>query len=118
MWLSYRYGQAYSDPTAVSGRALLIWSNATASKTITLPSAVRRLVVRAKGDQCYGAPRMSVWIDGKRVLSSYVYHTEWATYTAWAELSAGSHSLGVKFDNDYYGACDRNLRVDLLTFVK
>jgi hypothetical protein len=61
---------------------------------------------------------MSVWVDGNRILSSYVSQTRWAAYTAWANIPAGSHTLRVTFDNDYYGACDRNLRVDLLSFVR
>jgi hypothetical protein len=45
----------------------MIWSNATATGTFST-TAARRLVVRARGDQCDGAPRMTVAVDGRTVL--------------------------------------------------
>lgn len=116
MWLPYGYGQTFADRWASGGRALLIWSNAGASKTVTLASATTRLTVWAKGDQCYGAPRMTVSVDGRRAFSAYVTSTRWTAYSAWAPVSAGTHRVKVTFDNDYYGRCDRNLRADRLAF--
>lgn len=112
--LPYGYGRAYSDGTASSGRALLIWSNASATRTVNLSRAVTTLAVWAKGDQCNGAPRAVVYVDGLRKFVAYVSATKWTAYTAQVPLAAGSHIVRVTFDNDYYGACDRNLRVDAI----
>jgi hypothetical protein len=59
---------------------------------------------------------MVVYIDGQRSLSTYVSGTRWTAYTMAAKLAAGSHTVRVAFDNDYYGWCDRNLRVDAMDF--
>src|SRR5919108_182883 len=59
-------GQVYADSAASGGQALLIWSNATASKQVSTPSFTQ-LQVRARGDQCKGAPKMTVAANGKLV---------------------------------------------------
>jgi hypothetical protein len=58
---------------------------------------------------------MVVSIDGVQVMSTYVSATQWSAYTATTSVAAGSHTVKVTFDNDYYGSCDRNLRADALT---
>ena len=112
--LPYGYGRVYADRTASNGRALLIWSNASASRTVSLSGATTSLTVWAKGDQCNGAPHMIVYIDGIRRVSTSVPATRWTAFTARVGLAAGSHVVRVTFDNDYYGSCDRNLRVDAI----
>ena len=109
-------GQTYADSAASGGRALLIWSNASASKTVALPGAATGLTVWAKGDQCNGAPRMKVSVDGKTILTAYVTSTSWAPYSALVAVAAGTHVVKLTFDNDYYRSCDRNLRADRLAF--
>src|SRR5664280_2669963 len=61
-------GAPVSDPGASGSRALLIWSNATATGSVA-GVATDTIVVTARGDQCAGAPQMSVTIDGRIVLS-------------------------------------------------
>ena len=96
---------------AASG-ALKIWSTATATGTVT-SRATRRITVRARGEQCNGAPRMIVSVDGHIALDVNVGATSWTDYAADLPLSDGSHALGVRFDNDFNSAtCDRNLLVD------
>ena len=110
-------GMTYSDSAASGGRAKLIWSNAAATGTVSLHAA-RRISVRARGDQCAGAPRMVVEIDGQALLTATVGATGWTTYAADAGLADGAHSLAVRFTNDAQsGGCDRNLRVDSITFT-
>ena len=105
-----------SDSTASAGRGLLLSANVAASTTVSV-TAARRLVVRARGDQCEGAPRMAVSVDGSRKLDVAVTATGWADYAVDAGLANGSHTVAVAFTNDAQGAngCDRNLRVDKLT---
>jgi endoglucanase len=108
-------GTTVSEPSASAGRELLIWSNATATTTVTT-TAARRLDVRARGDQCQGAPQMTVTVDGRAVLTQSVSSTTWTTVGADVALANGSHSVSVSFDNDAMaGGCDRNLRLDTLT---
>lgn len=108
-------GTTFSDSTASGGRALLIWSDGHASQDFTT-SGVRTITVRAKGDQCAGAPQMKLSVDGTDVLSATVPATSWTDYTASAALADGPHTIGIAFTNDYTGGgCDRNLRVDRVT---
>jgi hypothetical protein len=109
-------GTAYPDSAAGGGQALLIWSNATASATVTTASA-RSISVRARGDQCAGAPRMVVAVDGAAVIVQNVTSTGWATYGGNVALPDGAHTVSISLTNDYLdGACDRNLRIDRLDF--
>jgi endoglucanase len=92
--------------------ALKIWSTATASGAFN-SRATRRITVRARGEQCNGAPRMIVSVDGRVALDVNVSATSWTDYAADLPLSDGSHSLAIRFDNDFRSAtCDRNLLVD------
>jgi endoglucanase len=108
-------GMTVSEPSASGGRELLIWSNATATATVTT-TAARRLVVRVRGDQCQGAPQMTVRVDGRVLLTQSVSSTTWTTAGGDVALANGSHSVSVSFDNDAMaGGCDRNLRLDTIT---
>jgi endoglucanase len=96
---------------------LKIWSTATASGSFT-SRATRRITVRARGEQCAGAPRMTVSVDGRVALDVNVTATSWTDYAADLALNDGSHSLTVRFANDYRSAsCDRNLLVDRVTLT-
>jgi hypothetical protein len=115
--LSASAGMSYGDAAASGGRAKLIWSNGAATGTVTTRAA-RRITVRARGDQCAGAPRMVLEIDGQAILTASVSAVGWTTYAADAGLADGSHSLAVRFTNDAAGPdCDRNLRVDSIVFT-
>jgi endoglucanase len=95
----------------VSG-ALEIWSTATASGTMS-SRASKRITVRARGEQCSGAPRMIVSVDGRVALDVNVSATSWTDYAADLALDDGAHTLTVRFDNDFRNStCDRNLFVD------
>lgn len=113
-------GQTSNDSTASADRTLFVWSNATASKRITTSSLNNRIYIRARGDQCDGAPQMTVKVDGIERLWTRVGSTNWKTYTAvLPPLPAGQHTVEFLFTNDYKvpGKCDRNLRVDKASFA-
>ncbi len=106
-------GQAYSDSGASGGHGLLMWSNGTASQPFTTATS-GTLAIRARGDQCKGAPKMVVRVDGTEVLSTSVSGTSFNTYTSSAKFAAGTHELTVTYPNDYRTkSCDRNLRLDM-----
>ena len=108
-------GQTYA--AGGGGRALLLWSNATASGSVTT-SGAGRLSVWARGDKCGGAPRMTVRVDGGQVLSTSVSSSTFAVYGSTVDIPSGAHDVAVSYTNDYRSAtCDRNLRVDAITFT-
>lgn len=116
--LSAGSGKVFADATASAGNGLMVWSNATATGQVNLP-ATNRITVRAKGDQCNGAPQMVIKVDDAAVLTSTVAGTAWTDYSAAVNLPTGAHRISVAFTNDALAAgCDRNLRVDKLNFAE
>ena len=108
-------GAVLSESSAHGGRALRIWSNGSGSRSVSQTEASARLVVRARGEQCNGAPQMAVDVDGRRVLLSTVSATSYADYSANVSVGSGSHTVRVAFLNDYRSGCDRNLIVDTVS---
>jgi len=113
-----QWDYAYADSTASGGKAVALLSGGTLTGTVSFPSSVTSLTVVAKGDQCNGAPTMIVKVDGTTILNSQaVTSTSWADYSANVSLATGSHTLSIRFNNDYYNnSCDRNLYVDVTNF--
>jgi hypothetical protein len=111
-------GMVTNDAAASGGGALLIWSNGTASGSHTTDT-VARITVRARGEQCQGAPQMVVKIDNTQVLSQAVAATAWQDYGVNVDIAAGAHNVQVTFTNDFQvaGTCDRNLLVDKIVFT-
>ncbi len=103
-------GQVFADAAASGGAGLLLWSNATASGSTSTSAA--RIIVRARGDQCSGAPRMVVRVNDKQILSASVSSPTWTDHAGVFPLTV-VRSIRVSFTNDYRTkACDRNLRLD------
>jgi hypothetical protein len=110
-------GTTFADSSASGGRALLIWSNAGATATMA-SSGLQQVWVKARGDQCAGAPRMVVSLDGKTVMTRDVTQSTWTVFSASVGAADGDHTVAVAFTNDYRSAtCDRNLRVDKVTLT-
>lgn len=107
-------GQTFADNVASGGRAVVLWAPGRLTITTSTPAA-KRLVVRAKGDQCAGAPRMTVEMDGTTVLTTSVAATAWSDFGVNAGVAAGRHTFTIAFDNDHTNGCDRNLRVDKIS---
>ncbi|KAA0108326.1 carbohydrate-binding domain-containing protein [Mycolicibacterium sp. P1-5] len=111
-------GSMYSDAAASGRKALLLSTNSTATKSLSLPSATG-LVIRARGDQYNGAPVMTVSVDGVVVATTQVSSTSWTDYSIPVSLSAGTHTISLAFTNDLRqsAANDRNLRIDKITVI-
>jgi len=106
-------GQAVGDGSAAGGSSLLIWSNGTATATFTTSVKSAALAAVVKGDQCGGAPAMTVRVDGAVVTTRTVPQTTWTTARVAGSWAAGTHTVSVSFANDTRTAtCDRNLRLD------
>jgi hypothetical protein len=111
-----RAGGVITDTAASAGRALKLWSNASATGTVQLSQPSATLSVRARGQQCSGAPIVQVSVDGVRLLSAPVTATGYATTITNLPIAPGAHRVSVGFPNDLKSAtCDRNLIVDSLT---
>ncbi len=111
-------GRAFGDTTA-SGRAgLLVWSNGAAGTAVTTAAPSSGLVVRARGDQCDGAPVLAVTVDGSPAGTLPVPATSWTDYTLPGAWPAGVHRVQLAFTNDMATrSCDRNLRLDRVQLV-
>ncbi len=76
------------------------------------------ITVRAYGDQCNGAPSLTLAMDGTNVLTVSVSATSWTSYPVSRAVGAGSHTFTVSYTNDSKtSSCDRNLRFDSLTIT-
>jgi len=110
-------GGMVSDPTSPDGRALKQHSNSTASGDKPVTGHGARLVVRARGDQCQGAPRMRVLVDGEVVLETSVDAEQWTDYVSSAPVPPAAGRLEVEFVNDLLlPTCDRNLYTALISY--
>ena len=104
------------DEGAGQGEALRFARESSASIRLTTVAA-RRLTIRARGDQCDGAPQAVVTVDGARVLTVNVSSQSWQTYSGAAIVAAGAHRVEITYPNNFAnGECDRNLYVDRVSF--
>ncbi|MDL2341489.1 MAG: carbohydrate-binding domain-containing protein [Patescibacteria group bacterium] len=111
-----------ADGAASAGQTLEYYSSGAATKTATLP-AFQSIVVRARGDQYLGAPKMTITIDGTTVASGVdVANTAYLPLTIQVgSFAAGNHTITASFDNDAWcgpscASQDRNLYIDNITF--
>lgn len=110
-------GAISRDSTANGGSFIALTWAATVSKKVSLPASAS-VVVRAKGQQCNGAPSLAVKVDGVTIGTHSVSANSWTTYTSSRKISAGSHTIGVSFTNPYRTIkCTRQLSVDAVTVV-
>lgn len=75
---STNVGVVLSDSSASGGKALKLWTNGSGSKSVAVSAPSVRLVARARGQQCSGAPNLSVYVDGTRRISTPVSTTSYA----------------------------------------
>jgi polysaccharide biosynthesis protein PslG len=110
-------GKVIADGSASGGSALSFLTNSSASKSISLPASTT-VVVKVKGQQCLGAPNMTLTIDSKAVGTTSVANTAWAIFTVTTDIPAGVHTVTIAYTNDTASPlCDRILYVDALSFV-
>lgn len=117
-----------NDSSASAGKAVKMTANGTVVSPVNFVSSVNSVVVTARGDQCSGAPAMTVMLDGNPALSNAVVSsTGWTTYntTPASPMTSGAHTLSISFNNSYTnsghgkkgnGACSRNLYLDVTNF--
>jgi len=95
-------GQVFSDPAASGGAGLLVWSTATATATVTT-GAVSAITVRARGDQCAGAPLLSLSVDGTTVGTVAVAGTSWTDEVFTGSWAPGGHRIALSYPGSTAG---------------
>ena len=108
------YASPFNDRAALGRQALGMWRNSTVIKTLTLSKPADKLVIRARGRMCNGAPRMQVSVGGTRIINTLVSNTTYTNFSRTGLSLSGLQTIKVRFTNDYYvnSNCDRNLYVD------
>jgi predicted xylan-binding protein with Ca-dependent carbohydrate-binding module len=107
-------------PGASGGKVLGIWHGGKyASTTLTTSNVSTKINVIARSTNCNGYARVVVAVDGKTFIDS-ITTGSLANYSAAASLTAGTHTITVKFPADSYiaGICDRNLYVDAIDLTR
>lgn len=117
-------GGSRFDANATGQQALMIWgADGTATKTVTSTRSSIHLFVRARGDGCNGAPTISVKTGTKEWYAGPVSTSGWNWIGVRMSIPAGSHTVSIKFTNDYNlvvggtKICDRNAWIDQVTLV-
>lgn len=118
------YGQAQFDANAQGSNTLQIWANnGAATKTVTPTRSSIHLFVRARGDDCVGAPTISVKIGSKEWYAGPVSTSGYAWIGVRMSIPAGTHTVSISLTNDYsvtvggVKICDRNAFIDQVTLV-
>jgi endoglucanase len=111
-------GMVMNNTNASGGKELYAWSDALASKSITLPGKADSTTIRARGELCgTEAPRVELRVDGTVVGAVIVSTTSFANYTINAAILGGAKQIALAYTNDFRSStCDRNVRIDLVTF--
>jgi len=110
-----RTGVVLNDLSASGEKALQL--RTTGSTTAKLyGSSGSQFIMRVAGDNCDGAPRMTVTVDDKLVFETLVRSSAWSDLEEPTPWPGGEHLVKVAFANDHVtSTCDRNLRLDVLT---
>jgi hypothetical protein len=105
------------DSAASGGVALVLSAAVTASTTVALPASAS-IVIRAKGQQCNGAPTMNLTMDGRAISTTKVSTSSWTNFTSPTNIAAGTHTIGIVFPNAFrFFFCTRALSLDRVTIV-
>lgn len=117
-WSPAGSGAVGNNATASSGKGLDLWSSATASKTITLPSSANGITVRASGTQCNGPAQLVVKVNGTTAINTPTTAYDWRNYSATlSPVASGSTQVQVVYTDANTSQCDRNLWIDKVTFT-
>lgn len=114
---SSNVGAVTSDTGASGASSFLVWGDGYISRTLPTRAA-KGITIRARAEQCNGAPTMSVKIDGQVLFSTSVQSTTYTDYSYAVTLTAQSHVYEIGMTNDYFvvQGCDRNIYIDTVSF--
>jgi hypothetical protein len=119
-------GQSVVDDAKATGAKAVSFSiNGSAITTVNLTAPATSFSIKARGDQCKGAPQVQVKIDSNVVTTLSVTGTTYGAYgySLPSPLASGAHALSLSFTNDYTYThqnarknCNRNVYIDSVTF--
>jgi acid phosphatase type 7 len=103
---------AQSSSAAGGGQEVAFFSNGSASSGFD--GAATNITLRARGGACRGNPQLKVYVDGALKGTVDLTSSSFADYAiALSDLSSGTHTLRVSFENDYRrGNCNRSAYLD------
>jgi hypothetical protein len=123
-------GASQFDSQASGTQTKAIWTNGSATKTVTTARSSVHLFVRARGDWCQGDPEISVKVDGHEWFAGPVSTSGNSVQTSsykWigvrVSIPAGSHTVSIGQTNNYdlwvggTKVCDRSVYIDQVTLV-
>lgn len=112
-------GIVQDDSTASALKRMKMQHYGELSKTITTARDYNAVVIAAKGDQCAGAPQLTLKIDGAVIAQRSIttpLSDPWAYELISTPVQAGTHTITLSYDNDHEdGACNRSLYLDRVT---
>jgi hypothetical protein len=102
-----------------NGSSLWIQRNATATKTVMVPSAADTVKVRTKAVLCQGGPTMTLKLNGTSVSSTTVSNTSFQDLAfPLSQAVSGSEKVDIVFSNDLKASgCDRSFYIDQVEFT-
>jgi hypothetical protein len=107
-----------SNSTASGGQDLAFYSNGSAVSTFD--GAITSISLRARGRACQGNPHLNIYVDGAPKGTVELTSTTLADYGLdLGDLSAGTHTLRVSYEDDYHEplVCDRNAFLDFYSLT-
>jgi hypothetical protein len=117
-WSPNSSGEIANNATASARKALDLWSSATASKTVTLPSGGDGIRVRASGTQCNGSTQLVVKVDGTTAINTSTTTYNWRNYSGTLSPAAsGPTQVQIVYADANTNRCDSNLWIDKVTFT-
>ena len=117
MNLPDKKGRVVGDSKASGNRALLIWSDATATKSFTSSGKADRMIIKVKDSPCKGRPTLKVSVDG-RPLRDVQVGSDAYKVVFYRGVDRGNHTLKITMTGDKFegSRCDRNVWVDYVIF--
>lgn len=89
-------------------------SGATAVGTMDASEDITGVELTIRGDQCKGAPKVRLLLDGQQILQSVISNTTFQTVSNNISFAKGSHKLTAKLTNYLSsGKCARALYIDV-----
>ncbi|HSX47872.1 MAG TPA: hypothetical protein VLF63_03795 [Patescibacteria group bacterium] len=105
-----------SDPTASTGKAVLLTNRGSLNGTVNLPSSATSFSVLAKaGSQCKGTASLSVKIDNFSAIATTLKSINWTSVSSAFSLTRGTHNLKISFTNANT-TCAHTLYLDVTNF--
>lgn len=111
-------GEVRSDAAASGGAAAWISGVGGVDGVVTTPESSTSLLVRARGEDCFGPPAIEVLVDGVPRLTTPVGTGGYQEIAARMSVAAGSHHISIRLSNAHQAlTCGRATLIDAVTIA-